>query len=170
MDNPRTHAEREAAQRADEAELQASLLATLPPMDGGAGAYVDTMSAWFDEHYPPTPAGDPAYVEKFPPMAGSSGEPRCIVCGCAPVMMHGGDFLTGQPLPAVPPVCEDCWPRYEHEQMPADCTCPDHAPTAPPTEHTHHCPTCRHDRSCACTVFTPGEPLECATCSNCRGW
>lgn len=37
-------------------------------------------------------------------------------------------------------------------------------------EHTHPCPTCRHDRSCACTTFTPGEPLECATCSNCRGW
>jgi hypothetical protein len=38
------------------------------------------------------------------------------------------------------------------------------------TEHTHPCPTCRHDRSCTCTVFVPGDPLECATCSNCRGW
>jgi hypothetical protein len=37
-------------------------------------------------------------------------------------------------------------------------------------EHTHPCPTCHHDRSCTCATFVPSEPLECATCSNCRGW
>jgi hypothetical protein len=94
----------------------------------------------------------------LPPMAGGDGpgatlqEPRCAICRERPVNPDDGVL------------CDPCFAHYNSH---GDDPCP----ACPPfTEHTHPCPNCRHDRSCACTVFVPGEPLECATCSNCRGW
>jgi hypothetical protein len=108
MDNPRTHAEREAAQRADEA-------------------------AWL-----PT-----AVVA-----------PTCFYCE------HHGDGV----VPATRQIT-----FVDNDTPRAEWIC-DACARAYFPEHTHPCPTCRHARSCTCTVFVPGEPLECATCSNCRGW
>jgi hypothetical protein len=76
----------------------------------------------------------------------------CAICKTRPVNPDDGVL------------CDSCFAHYNSH---GDDPCP----TCPPfAEHTHPCPTCHHDRSCACTVFVPGEPLECATCSNCRGW
>lgn len=46
--------------------------------------------------------------------------PLCIVCRQAPAQTHGVDFLTGEPCPAWPPVCEECWPAYERAHYPED--------------------------------------------------
>jgi hypothetical protein len=155
MDNPRTHAEREAAQRADE-HSQCCAVCNTPftyctPETREQSIYCTAVCWGHCDACPPR-----SWRETYRAMQGAAQRAdeadRCAICKERPVNPDDGVL------------CDPCFAHYNSH---GDDPCP----TCPPfTEHTHPCPTCHHARSCTCTVFAPGEPLECATCSNCRGW
>jgi hypothetical protein len=161
MDNPRTHAEREAAQRADEAAADEILRRYTLEMDA---ILMDTRAHILNQDTPPRhrhlcPQCGAAWIHELDRC------PHGIYHGCDTCRPYdpGDDEAAWLPMAggSGAPRCPDCG----ESGVARDCE-----PCVVVTEHTHPCPTCRHERSCACTTFVPGEPLECATCSNCRGW
>jgi hypothetical protein len=171
MDNPRTHAERDAAMRADPHYHEGR--PSVHVIGKGRKALVAVYC----------PAGHVYTSTRMQDWAGSWLEAKLgdkhWTVQCIGTLPEGwrGPIMGGAPTPADDPAGpgatreqagDEMSPRVAEailDFMVADLT----LRGIIPTEHTHPCPTCHQARPCTGTGCADG-PRECTTCSNCRGW